>query len=266
MTPFLFVVVRFGMSTLILTVLFPRKLATFTRQSWGRGAILAVLLFAGFMLQNWGLQITTASKSAFITGMLVVFTPIFQLLWEKKMPTIGNIIGVVLAAIGLFFLTAPEGSSFNAGDAMTVGCAFLFAIYIVYLDIASVNTDRYHLVYGQISITALLGFIGMLIFEKPHMELSTGMLLGVGYLTLLATLLTTFVQTRYQGDTTPTRAAIIFTTEPVIAAVLAYYVRNEILGLIGIIGGVIIITGLLISELSGESRFLNREIFTNNKT
>ena len=263
-SPYLFVALRFTTATVLLTVFFPGKIRGLTWKSYLPGLILAVFLYIGFMMQMVGLQYTTASKSAFFTGMLVVFTPIVQFLWEKRAPSLGNLIGIVFAAIGLFLLTTPSGASFNFGDGITLLSAALFGFYIVYLDVASATTDRFHLVYGQLSATAVFAVIGMVIFEKPHINWTTGIISSFLYLTLCATLLTTWIQTRFQGDTVPTRAAVIFTLEPVVAAVMAYFFRGEELGLIGIIGGATIVTGLLISELSGENALLNRQIISRN--
>jgi drug/metabolite transporter (DMT)-like permease len=73
---------------------------------------------------------------------------------------------------------------------------------------------------------------------------------ALGYLTLLATVVTTYVQTRFQRDTTPTRAAIIYTIEPVWASLLGYALLQESLGVLGILGGGLIIAGILVSEAS----------------
>jgi drug/metabolite transporter (DMT)-like permease len=70
------------------------------------------------------------------------------------------------------------------------------------------------------------------------------------YMGFFATVVTTYSQTRFQRDTTPTRAVLIFTVEPVIASVLAYFFLHEILGVVGIIGGILIICGILLSEFS----------------
>ena len=78
------------------------------------------------------------------------------------------------------------------------------------------------------------------------------------YLTFLATVLTTYVQTRFQKDTTPIRAAIIFSVEPVLASISAYLILGEQLGTLGIFGGGMIVAGVLISELSDNIPVLNR--------
>jgi len=81
---------------------------------------------------------------------------------------------------------------------------------------------------------------------------------SLSYLTFFATVLTTYIQTRFQKDTTPTRAAIIFTIEPVIASLIAYLMLGEQLGLLGMVGGGLVVVGVLLSELSEAVPLLNR--------
>ena len=257
-SPLAFIGFRFLLAALILSIAFYPKIKSLTRAAMIRGSVLGILLYIGFATQTIGLRTTTASKSAFFTGTLVVFTPIFQFLIERRIPKLGNLLGVILAAVGLYFLTSPKGSEFNVGDFLTLVCAMLFGLYIVYLDVVSVDSDRFHLTYVQIVVTGVLGVVIALAFEQIEVNYSAGFIGSVLYLTIFATIITTWVQTRFQGDTSPTRAAVIFTLEPVIAATFAYFVRGETLGTIGIIGGVVIVIGLLVSEFSDQLPILNR--------
>lgn len=260
-SPLFFVGSRFMLASLILTVLFVQKLRTITPSGLQKGIVLGILLCLGFALQTIGLTYTSASKSAFITGMLVVFTPLMQFIIERQFPKIGNIIGVVFVTIGLYFLTSPEGSSFNLGDGLTFACAILFAVYIVYLDIVSKEVDIFHLTYLQILVTAMMSYILAFLFEDIRAVFSPSFLVVLFYLTIFATLFTTYIQTRFQKDTTPTRAAIIFSVEPVFAAFLAYLLIGEVIGVLGIVGGAIILAGLLTSQLTDHIPYLNRELF-----
>jgi drug/metabolite transporter (DMT)-like permease len=176
------------------------------------------------------------------------------------MPKIGNVLGVAAVAAGLWFLTSPAGASFNAGDALTVVCAVFFAVYIIYLDIISKEMTTEQLVFLQMTSVAVFSWIVVACFETPVFIVSTSSLLAMGYLTFLATLLTTWVQTRYQKDTTPTRAVVIFSIEPVIASVIAAVLLGEALGTLGTIGGGLILAGVLVSELSDGIPVLNRAI------
>lgn len=258
----LFVTIRFVGGSLILGVIFFRKLKELSLAAFLNGAVLGVLLFSGFLCQNIGLVITTASKSAFFTGTMVVMVPIVQFIVDRRLPRLGNLLGVIFSALGLYLLTSPQGAEFNKGDGLTLICAATFAIYIVYLDRISNLFDRIHITFSQIAVVGILGSIGLLTYEAPRFDYSSGLVSSLAYLTVFATVITTFVQTRYQGDTLPTRAAIIFTTEPVIAAALAYYFRGEMMGLTGVLGGVVIVGGLLVSELSDAIPWLNRALGT----
>jgi drug/metabolite transporter (DMT)-like permease len=229
---------------------FFRRLRSISKDGVVKGMVLGVLLFLGFMLQTVGMKFTTASKSAFITGLMVVFTPIFQLVIERKAPKIGNIIGVVLVAGGLFLLTSPKGSEFNIGDALTLVCAVLFSIYTVYLGVYGKDHDPAHLTFVQFISTAILSVISIPFLETTHLNMTFSFLLNLTYLAVMPTVVALYVMAKYQKYTTPTRSAIIYSMEPPIAAVFAYFIIGEQIGVIGIVGGIVILCGLIVSELS----------------
>lgn len=249
-SPFLYTSIRFSCAALLLGAISYRQVLSISRSVLLKGGILGMLLFVGFALQTQGLQFTTASKSAYITGLLVVLTPICQILIERRPPKFGNMIGVLLVTAGLYFLTSPRGSEFNTGDMLTLGCAICFALYIVYLDIFSKDHDAVHLTFAQFAVCATAGLICFLLFEEKRWIPGASLYAALAYLSVFATVIALFVQTKYQKETTPTRAAIIFAVEPVFAAVFAYFVLGEILGTLGIMGGGLIIAGVVVSELS----------------
>lgn len=249
-SPFVYITIRFGVASMIFAALFWRRIRAMNKDVVVKGGILGLLLVSGFALQTVGLQYTSASKSAFITGMLVVFTPICQLVIERKAPKMGNILGVLLVSAGLYFLTSPEGSSLNKGDAMTLGCAITFALYIVYLDLFGKEHDSAQLTLMQFVSSTIVGLFLAGGLESPILSIDTTFLAVLAYLAVFATIIAMYVQTRFQKDTTPTRSAVIFSAEPVIAALFAYYAIDERLGMLGIVGGGMIVTGVLVSELS----------------
>ena len=249
-SPILLLVVRFVIASVILLLIFRRKIFPIKFDSLQKGSLLGLFLFLGFVSQNIGLTITTASKSAFITGMMVVFVPMLQFVIERRAPKLGNLVGVAIVTLGLWFLTSPSGSAFNSGDALTLVCAVLFAIYIVYLDVVSKEMSTIQLLFIQLSSMAVYSVVTVALFETPKLVIRPQSIMALLYLTILATLLTTWVQTHYQKDTTPTRAVVIFSVEPVIASVIAYFLLGETLGALGILGGALIVGGVLLSELS----------------
>jgi drug/metabolite transporter (DMT)-like permease len=259
-SPILLIAIRFLIALLVLLLIARRKIFPVPSHTLPKGVLLGLFLFLGFVAQNIGLTITTASKSAFITGMMVLFVPLLQFVIEHKAPRLGNALGVGIVAAGLWLLTSPEGSSFNSGDALTLVCSILFAIYIVYLDVVSKEMSTEQLTFFQLSSIALFSSVAVLFFETPRCVLTTQSMLAMGYLTFLATLFTTWVQTRYQKYTTPTRAVVIFSVEPVIASIIAYFLLGETLGVMGMVGGFLILAGVLISELSDALPILNRSL------
>ncbi len=251
---------RMGFAALLVLLITRGKLFPIRSAPLAKGVILGVLLFFGFAAQNIGLNYTTASKSAFITGMMVVFVPLLQFIVERRAPKVGNVVGVVIVALGLWFLTSPAGSAFNVGDALTLSCAVMFGVYIVYLDVIARELTPMQLTFIQCTTNAVLALAGMLMFETVNLGWSGQTIVIMAYLTLFATVITTYVQSRYQKDTTPTRAAVIFSIEPLIASVIAYFVLGERLGQMGVLGGALIIFGVLTSELSDLIPLLNRSM------
>jgi drug/metabolite transporter (DMT)-like permease len=177
---------------------------------------------------------------------------------ERRPPRLGNVVGVAIVTLGLWFLTSPAGESFNSGDALTMLCSVLFAVYIVYLDVISKEMTTEQLVIIQMVVTGVMALVATALFETPRLVPSTQAIASLVYLTLLATVLTTYVQTRFQKETTPTRAVVIFSIEPVIATVIAYFLLGETLGALGVLGGALIIAGVLVSEFADAIPFLRR--------
>ena len=259
-SPVLMIAIRFVSASVLLLLIAYRQIFPIPLSSLQKGSLLGFFLFLGFLTQNIGLTVTTASKSAFITGMMVIFVTILQFVIERKAPKMGNLAGVALVTTGLWFLTSPDGAAFNSGDALTLVCALVFAIYIVYLDVVSREMPTSRLLFLQLGSMAVYSTLAVLLSESPRLVVSPRSIISLGYLTLLATLLTTFVQTRYQKETTPTRAVVIFSIEPVIASGVASILLGETLGATGLFGGGLIIGGVLLSELSDSIPFLRRPV------
>ena len=248
LSPFVYMTIRFGIATLLFALVAHRRLRNIPRSAVVQGGILGALLFGGFAAQTVGLLYTTASKSAFITGMMVVFTPIFQLMIERRPPRLVNVLGVAIVTVGLYFLTSPAGSSFNVGDALNLVCAFIFGIYLVYMDIFAKQQSPEHLTIMQFVWTFFLALIGVATLETPRMHVTSSATSVMAYLILFPTIIALYIQAKYQKDTTPTRSAVIFSAEPVLAAGFAYLLLGEHLGTFGVLGAGLILCGVLVSE------------------
>ena len=176
-------------------------------------------------------------------------------------------IGIILVLSGLIFLSSKGssffdifseiGKNFNIGDFFTLLCAIAFALYIVYLDIVSHRCDYKMLVFVQIAVTGLLGWLFVFVLSATGLETISFSLNGmviftVVYTAIFATIVATTLQTKYQKVVTPTKAAIIFSLEPIFASLFAFLIIGEKLSGFGFIGCIFIFTGLLVSELPGK--------------
>ena len=152
------------------------------------------------------------------------------------------------------------GSNYNTGDTLTLICALFFALYIIFLDVETIKYDFWILLFLQIATTAFLSFIFLLIFsgidfEQIRVNLTTNLITAVIYTSIFATLITTALQTKYQKNVTPAKAGIIFSFEPIFAALFAFFILGEKITNFGYLGASLIIAGLIISEIY-ESLFL----------
>ncbi|MBV6511147.1 MAG: DMT family transporter [Ignavibacteriales bacterium] len=266
-SPMVFVSMRFALASVILFSIFRSSFTNLKRHNFTEGAVLGFLLFAGFITQTIGLKDTTATKSAFITGTFVVLTPIFQVIIEKRMPTLVNIIGIIVVFTGIAFLSSAGesplsvftelGSNFTFGDFLTFLCAVFYALYIVYLDMISARHDYRFLTFFQILVTFVLAVFSAFVLdfsgiETAELTLNNGVIGAVLYTAIFATIITTLLQTRFQRAVTPTKAGIIFSFEPIFAAIFAYFFLSEVPGMLGVIGGALIVGGIIFTEVAGR--------------
>jgi drug/metabolite transporter (DMT)-like permease len=218
------------------------------------GLIIGIILFAGFTFQTTGLQYTTPSRSAFITGLYVIFTPLLLLLLGRRRPSIDSILGAVIATVGLHFLTNPGSGGFGRGEFLTLLCAACFAAHLIAVDHYTRRHDPATLAFLQIAVVAALAIGPTVSIERIRFVPTGGLLIAVVVSSFLATALALHVLNRVQSWTTPTRAAVIFAAEPVYAGLTSWAVEGEILSGASLFGAVLILTGILTAELGPLGR------------
>jgi len=262
-SPLLFLGLRFGLATLIFLPFVYSHLKTANKKTLIAGSILGLFYFAGFATQSVGLNLTTATKSGFITGTFIIFIPILQLIIERRKPKWFNMLSVFLVLIGLIMLSSKGenaldfikqlGSDFNLGDLLTLICALLFAFQVVYVDVFTKKYDYLPMVFVQLLITGLGGFIFSYIFsitslEEVRLTVNLNVVTAILYTSIFASIITTIIQLKYQKTVSPTKAGIIFSIEPIFAAVFAYFLLSEKISNFGLVGCVLIFIGVIFSE------------------
>lgn len=263
-SPTLFLGIRFGLATLLILPFIYGRLKLINKQTLLAGSILGFFYFSGFAAQTIGLNHTTATKSGFITGTFVIFIPILQLIIERRKPKWFNLVSVILVLIGLVMLSSGGdnildffkqlGSDFNLGDLLTLICAILFAFQVVYVDVFTKKYDYLPMVFVQLLITGLGGFILSFIFSVTYLEpikfsLTGNLIYAVLYTSIFASILATVIQLKFQKIVSPTKAGIIYSVEPIFAAVFAYFLLSEKISNFGLVGCILIFLGLILSEV-----------------
>ena len=248
-TPMAYLLLRFGIATVAVApfaVRAARRDAIDRRLLARVGALAGVLLFVGYALQTVGLQYTSASSSAFITGLYVVFTPVVEAVVRRRLPPRGMLLGIVVATIGLYLLTGAR-IELGKGEALELGCAAVFAVWIV-LQGAYVNR------LGAIPLTGVQLAV-VTVIAMP----ATGAA-GFGTLTALALFAAAFtgiacssvglsLQLFAQRRLSPSQTALILLFEPVFGGLFGYF-AGERLGALRLFGAAVILAGIAMSELT----------------
>ena len=254
-SPLLFLALRFSLATLALLAMF-RGAAWPTgegRRSWravGAGALAGVFLFSGYLLQTLGLRLTTAPRSAFLTGLTSIAVPLLAALVYRVRPQISEVAGVVVATAGLGLMTLKGAAgSMSLGDLLTLLCAFGFAAYIVALGHFTGHMSFELLSVAQVGVAALLSLSLFWWVESPRVEWRPAVVWAILITGLLATALAFTIQAWAQQYTSSTRTALIYMLEPVVAWITSYCIAGEGLSGRAAAGAALILGGVVLVEV-----------------
>lgn len=245
-----FLAVRFLLAFTIASLIFYKRFATLTKETLVSGLGVGTVLFVGYALQTVGLNFTTASNSAFITGFSVILVPILSALFFRKHIPLNAITGTLLALVGLAFLTLNGKFALGIGDFLTFLSTFAFAMHIIWVGEVTKKVDSILLGVIQIGVVGLLSTLTTFLTEKPIIPTGTGIWLNLTILAVVCTAGAFIVQSVAQQYTTATHTALIYTGEPVFAAIFAYFMIGEILTAKALFGAALVITGMLVAEFT----------------
>jgi len=267
-SPLLYNAVRMSIAAVLLALIFHRQLRGVSRPAALAGITVGVFLWLGYEFQTAGLALTTASKSAFITGLSVMLVPlILSVLWRRHVNH-WTLAGVGAALAGLYLMTVPavDGGGFglesiNRGDVLTMGCAIAFAFQIIFVGRATQRHPFSQIVVIEIASCAVFMLISVPIAEPgAFLAWTPRVAWSIGITAVLGTVGAFVVQGWAQQFTPPTHTALIFALEPVFAGLTSYVVLGERLGWRGGLGAALILAGVLASELLGTVQHPEAEL------
>ena len=248
--PYLFLGIRFVLAFFVLAMFSFKNIIKVELSTVAAGCLLGFFLFIGYVFQTVGLQYTSSSNAGFITGVSVVLVPIMFYIKNRSWPDWQTTITVVMAAIGLFLLSVPAGQFvLGYGDLLVLVCAFGFALHIVFV-------SRYSWRHNAVAITGIqILFVGVLCLviglatEPLPRQMGSDTILAIIVTSVFATSLAFLLQNYLQKFSTPTRFAVVLTTEPVFAALAGFVWAHEILTVRAYSGAALILAAMLLSIL-----------------
>ena len=242
---------RFLVAGGLLAVVKPRSLQRLGRRGWAQGVVLGLTLAGGYVLQTFGLRYTSAAISGFLTGLQVVFTPLLAWLFFRHRPAARALVATLLAVGGLAVMSL-HGLSFGLGALLTVAAALLFAGQIVGLGFWSSAQDAYGLATVQLLTVAACCWLATLP-HGPRLPAGLSDWGAIVVTAVVATAIAFVVQSWAQSQLSTTGAAVVFTMEPVFAA-LAAWIVGERLGWPVIVGGGLVVVAMLVVEVAAGKR------------
>ncbi len=249
--PFALVGVRFAIAAALLgAVLWWRgELRGLNRFELRAGVVLGFWVFLGFGLQTAGLQHIESSKSGFLTALYVPLVPLVLWLWKRQRPTRWAWLAIGLAVLGTYALTGAQLdlSTWNVGDWLTVACALAFALEIVFLGHYSRHCNPVRLAWVLVAAAAVFSWGTSVVLQEGSVQWAWPFVALIVALACI-TAFVQFAMSWAQQSVPETRATLIYSMEPVWAAVVGA-IAGERLGLLGLLGGALIVLAVWVGKL-----------------
>jgi len=247
---FSFLFMRFALAGMLLILINAPKLKAINKGVLADGVLLGTALFLAYAFQTFALTATSASITAFITGLFVIFVPVLSSVFLRKLPRQEAMIGVVFATIGLAFITLQGKFLVSFGEFLALVCAFFIAIHIILTDKLSRRNDFGLLTLVQVNMVALFSLIFSFFLDLRviPIQFNNQLIFSLIINSVFATFVAFIVQTSMQKYTTPTKAAIIFIMEPVSSAFFSYWIGGELLTAKQYVGTSFILFAMVFTE------------------
>jgi drug/metabolite transporter (DMT)-like permease len=244
--PPLFVFTRFSLATLIMLIVFARRLTSLNYGIIRRGVIVGIALGLTNLSFVFGVQGTSISRAGVLNNLFVLFIPLItKLVWRDRIGRI-NLGGIALAAIGIWLLATSGGIGFNRGDLLSTICALFIAGHIITVSKVLRDDDVYLISMVQFATVAAIAGIATLAAPTAPFEVSPTGLMTVVYCAIFPTVICFTLQNTFQRYVTPTRAGLIYTLDPVWSLLAGLFVLGEHLNPLEWLGcGLIFLAALL---------------------
>jgi drug/metabolite transporter (DMT)-like permease len=250
-----FLAYRFLAAAALVALAFHRDLRRLDGSGWRAGLVMGVFLTAGYLLQTFGLEHTTASSAGFITGLFVVITPLLGALFLRQRVGGTGWTCAAASAAGLFLLAGVAGGRLHPlGDALVLGCAVAFSAHILATGRAAPHHAVGALVAVQLAVCGLTCFVVAAAagdLQAPH---GATVWSALAVTAIVASALGFFVQTYAQRHAPPSRTALILASEPAFAGLFGYLLAGDRLSPVQWLGAALIVAAIVAVDAAPRLR------------
>lgn len=220
---------------------------------WKATLFCGLPLFIAAGLQQMGIVNTDPGKSGFLTAMYIVFVPIFSI-FRKQKPSKWIPLSVILGVVGLYFLSCVGVTSISASDLLLIGCAVVYAIQIICIDIFINKVDAVRLNCLCSLLACVLSAIVMLFTETPTWEAVKSCWGPLLYAGILSSGIAFTLQAAGQKNVEASTASLLMSLESVFAVLSGWIVLGDTLSIWEAIGCVLIFIAIMLSQIPDKKK------------
>ncbi|MGE7112561.1 DMT family transporter [Lysinibacillus sp. NPDC047702] len=243
------VALRCIIAFVVAGIIFYKRMIKVDVKTFKYAAIQGLLLFIVFALSLFGLESTSASNAGFILSLTVVLVPIFSSFIEKKLPSRAVSFAIICTMIGITVLTVHGSFTFQKGDILVAIAALCYSIYLLLNSSFTRNVESISYGIYQLGFAGLYALVLTFLFETPTLPNSSSSWIAIIGLGVICSAFCFVGQTVAQQYTSATHTGLIFSLEPIFAAMFAMMFIGEGLTLKLMIGGSFILIGNLFAQL-----------------
>ncbi|MCX6112024.1 MAG: DMT family transporter [Proteobacteria bacterium] len=250
--PYTFNALRFAMGAIVVLLVAlikdRKKLSKITKKDLSKGLLAGLILFLASTFQQVGLIYTTAGSGGFISGIYVVIVPALGfLMWKQKIGKL-SILGVILAIVGLYFLSINSEIQIKHGDLLILVSAFLWAYYVLLIGRFAPKMSAFVLAMIQFSFCSFFSFIMVFLRETLFITSIVSSSYSLLYSGILSVGIAFTLQTVGQKKSPPTHAAIIMSFEALFAVIGGWLILSEPITVRILIGCTFMLCGMFLSQ------------------
>ena len=223
------------------------------KKLWKACLFTGIPLFIAISLQQVGIVDTDAGKSAFLTTMYIIFTPIVEIFLGKR-PSKWIPVSVLLGVVGLYCLSCVGVTTIAPSDLLLLGCAATFAVEIVAVGKFAGDVDCLRLNSMNALLCSAVSAVVVLFAEQPTWGAIEGCIGSIAYAGILSTGIAYSLQNIGQKNMDATAASLLMSTESVFAVLCGWLILNEHLTIWEGIGCVLIFIAVILSQLPDKKK------------